>query len=63
MLNQSSHKENFNAKKVFSISDLKFWGIYHESNDFNAQLVLLQEIFCKNNINSLPGLTLFFFSV
>lgn len=61
MLNQSSHKENFNTKQVFNISDMKFGGIYHGSNDSNAQLVLSQELFWKNNIDFLPGLMLFFF--
>lgn len=61
MLSQSSHKENFNAQKVSNISDIKFWGIYHGSNDCNTQLVFSQELFWENNIDFLPGLMLFFF--
>lgn len=61
MLSQDSHKENFNSKKVFNISDIKFWGIYHGSNDSKTQIVLSQELFWEDNTDFLPDPMLFFF--
>lgn len=58
---KGSHTENFNANKVLNISDIKFWDIYHGTNDSNTQLVLSQELFWENNIDFLPSLMLFFF--